>query len=91
MNSKLSGMLGTLAIVMLSAFPSTPSHATNINYGTNQCQVAFYALATYAPQYTNNGVMNPGSSQNSSTRVNRILTATLPYLRRRFRTTPTRT
>jgi hypothetical protein len=53
-----------LAVIALSAFPAPPSQATNINYGTNECQVAFYALATYALQYTNNGVMNPGTSQN---------------------------
>jgi hypothetical protein len=63
-NSRLIGSLGMLAVIVLSAFPAPPSQATNINYGTNECQVAFYALATYAPQYTNNGVMNPGTSQN---------------------------
>ena len=52
-----------LAVVVLSAFPSLPSYATNINYGTNECQVAFYSLATYAPEYSNNGVMNGGTSQ----------------------------
>jgi hypothetical protein len=62
--SKFIGAFGTLAAVMLWAAPVSPSHATNINYGTNQCQLAFFASAQYAPQHAVDGVMNGGDSQN---------------------------
>jgi hypothetical protein len=62
--SQLIGSFASLVAVVLSAAPAAPAHATNINYGTNQCQLAFFASATYSPQHAVDGTMNGGDSQN---------------------------